>query len=990
AVGTPATASDAHTVASSIHSPLDIAGGRFAIDGGTGVVTVAAALDHESATSHDITVLATSSDGSSNSQNFTIQISNVNDNPVVGPVDSNGAANLVAENAAIGTAVGITATASDADTGATISYTLSNNAGGRFAIDGGTGVVTVAGALDYESATSHDITVLATSSDGSSNSQTFTVEVGNVNDVPVAVDDDPALTITALNTPTTGINLLANDEIGIDTPGLINAVKLGDGAFVAVGADGVDIHVRADGSAGSAGDSIGTMHINQDGSWSFTQGVGSNLADLQFTYRLADSNGDTDTAAFSVDLLDPAPINYNDATSTQAVDQQNNIMIILDCSGSMGTSIGGTTRFALAKAALANMLSQYDQAGDVNVMVVGFSSSATTMSEWGDVAEALDFINGLTASGATSYANGISAATSILNNVTLQDQLLSGPTTVYFLSDGEPSSGSSLASNSAVRNAWDTALVNNVDRILAVALGSDIQTTDQDLIDVANPNGGGAPANAVIQVSNINDLSAALAATTASASGNVLDGSLTAGDGDGGVAGVTPDKEGDPLTRLASFSYVDPQQGNGTNSLSISWNGLAAVVSGAAAGQVISNTGGVVTFATNFGVMTFFFVDSGTRLAGDFTFTATASTIAQVENFHYATIDGDGDLDPDGGANLVINIPADFSLKIEPVVTNFQPGSLTGNQTGSGSTSNTFNGDSGNNRLDGAGGDDTLNGNDGNDWLIGGPGDDKLNGGNGDDYLDGGTGNDTMAGGAGNDAYIVNSAGDTVSEDPNGGTDIVFAGVTYAIVDVDVENLVLTGSSNINGTGNEAGNQIYGNVGNNVLSGAGGDDYLAGGAGNDNLDGGSGDDFLSGGAGRDVLTGGAGNDIFHNQSTGDNYSVGSNVAVSTIGSGLLDQITDFDAASDKIVFSALYDGTGGWEAGHLFVEGIDFATITEEYNGTNGTGTAYADGKASLILDADNNLIYDANGAEAGYTIVAQIDTAGGSPDVTANNVLAA
>ncbi|MBL8707581.1 MAG: cadherin domain-containing protein, partial [Rhodospirillaceae bacterium] len=167
------------------YSLSDSAGGRFAIDAVTGVVTVAAALDYESATSHDITVLATSSDGSSNSQNFTIQISNVNDNPVVGPVDSNGAANLVAENTAIGTAVGITATASDADTGATISYTLSDNAGGRFEISGGTGVVTVAAALDHESATSHDITVLVTSSDGSSNSQNFTIQISNVNDNPV-------------------------------------------------------------------------------------------------------------------------------------------------------------------------------------------------------------------------------------------------------------------------------------------------------------------------------------------------------------------------------------------------------------------------------------------------------------------------------------------------------------------------------------------------------------------------------------------------------------------------------------------------------------------------------------------------------------------------------------------------------------------------------------------------------------------------------------
>ena len=67
--------------------------------------------------------------------------------------------------------VGVTALAADADaTNNTITYTLDDNAGGRFAIDGITGVVTVADGtlLDREAAASHNITVRATSSDGSS------------------------------------------------------------------------------------------------------------------------------------------------------------------------------------------------------------------------------------------------------------------------------------------------------------------------------------------------------------------------------------------------------------------------------------------------------------------------------------------------------------------------------------------------------------------------------------------------------------------------------------------------------------------------------------------------------------------------------------------------------------------------------------------------------------------------------------------------------
>ena len=66
--------------------------------------------------------------------------------------------------------VGVTALATDGDATDTITYSLVDDAGGRFAIDSGTGVVTVAGAIDREAAASYDITVRATSSDTSSTS----------------------------------------------------------------------------------------------------------------------------------------------------------------------------------------------------------------------------------------------------------------------------------------------------------------------------------------------------------------------------------------------------------------------------------------------------------------------------------------------------------------------------------------------------------------------------------------------------------------------------------------------------------------------------------------------------------------------------------------------------------------------------------------------------------------------------------------------------
>ncbi|QSB00441.1 DUF4347 domain-containing protein [Methylomonas sp. EFPC1] len=153
------------------------------IDANSGAVTLNAFADYESKSSYSFDVVA--SDGTlSSSQAVTLAVVNLNDNPLSAVSDNNATANSVAENTANGTVVGITALASDADTGATISYSLTDNAGGRFAIDSSTGVVTVAdgGLLDYESATNHSITLLATSSDGSTNSQSFTINITNLND----------------------------------------------------------------------------------------------------------------------------------------------------------------------------------------------------------------------------------------------------------------------------------------------------------------------------------------------------------------------------------------------------------------------------------------------------------------------------------------------------------------------------------------------------------------------------------------------------------------------------------------------------------------------------------------------------------------------------------------------------------------------------------------------------------------------------------------
>lgn len=237
----------------------------------------------------------------------------------------------------------------------------------------------------------------------------------------------------------------------------------------------------------------------------------------------------------------------------------------------------------------------------------------------------------------------------------------------------------------------------------------------------------------------------------------------------------------------------------------------------------------------------------------------------------------------------------------------------------------------------------------GNDSMTGSAEADVLLGYAGKDTLNGAAGADTLKGGAGNDTYIVDQAGDVVSELAGEGNDLIKSAISFNLKDSDgpgthggrVERLTLTGVDAINGTGNGLNNVLTGNGAKNKLWGNNSNDTLMGNNGNDSLYGGKGSDVLKGGGHSDLILGGVGNDLLTGGSGRDYF-----VFNKALNEGTnVDTLTDFLSGTDRI---RLDDDI--------------FTTL-----GPVGANTPLAAAKfykadgATSAHDADDRIIYDTN-----------------------------
>ena len=569
-----------------------------------------------------------------------------------------------------------------------------------------------------------------------------------------------------------------------------------------------------------------------------------------FAVPVTVSDGHTTTpTTLSVTIEDDSPKAEPVEVSVVPTDSKTNVMLILDLSGSMDTSSGltGLTRLDVAKAAINEVLDQYDNRGDVMVRIVTFSDTGAAVgSAWQSVANAKAAIAGLSAGGSTNYDAALPAAMGAFTDGTK----LTGPGTQnvsYFLSDGDPTAGHGV--NQTEQQNWESFLKTN--NIVSFALGiSDVAPQTANLDPIAfDPASGLQLADTPIRVTDLGQLANALVFTIPPVTGSVLTGaggatSNSFGADGGFVQSITVD----------GVTYTFNPAANGgaggiTTSGSFTYDGTTKTLTVDTDTSVV---GGELAMVMTTGAFTFHPPTGFSSESVDFVLVDRDGDTAS-STIHFSAAGG-----PDhppivrddhvitnisGGSGTNIVIP-DYALLYNDSDTDGQTIAITGaitnvlgassvthasgnvtftdnNTNGgsftyTGSTTSPVASDTGDVTIDRSqtgttltgtgfgeiligrdGTNNTINANEGNDVLVGGTGNDTLNGG---------AGADMMIGGGGIDTFIINSAQSpgTIGGSGDAGTISGYDIITDFATATDILNLQGTAAAatgtNVNGT----------------------------------------------------------------------------------------------------------------------------------------------------------------------------------------------
>ncbi|KAA0948309.1 retention module-containing protein [Pseudomonas sp. ANT_H4] len=729
-----------------------------------------------------------------------------------------------------------------------------------------------------------------------------------------------------------------------------------------------------------------------NGTDSHPTGAGANSISESFVVTAADSDTNTATGTLDVNIVDDVPKVVASERSVTATEVDSNLLLIIDVSGSMNDASGaGGTRLSLAKAAINELLTKYDEMGDVKVQIVTFSTGSTQLtSQWVDVATAKSIVAGISATGGTNYDSALGTAQTAF---TSGGKLTGAQNLSYFFSDGNPTLSNTNnpnnpgdqvnpefgdGINASEEVLWKAFLDANGIKSYAIGLGAGVNGIYLD--PVAYDGSTHTNTNSVV-VTNLAGLDAVLAGTV---QGAPVTGSLMTAGTFGADGGFIKSLMVDGIT----YTY-DPAGLGNQGSMSANLPG------GHGTFDTLSNS---ITITTSQGGTLVVDMDSG-----EFRYTPPKLTdTAITENFGVVVSDNDGDLvnsslvvkvnpnaTPVAGDDHVITnifsstivVPGELLLlndsdpnydRLTATPTSFTTGwALKGADfTGTGSKAFAVNNNVPANQIlpdvrsSFAGNTATLiatlaiSGYLGNVTTANANDEDRIT----VSLKQGETLNldHNVAGGRITMEYSLNGGGYIPIAD--GGTITAAADGVYQI---HITNITNTSGSNVDGSqnylltmklnyagaqdfspdfhGNYTVNDSHGGSDSgavsisyqsgNTLNGTAGDDILMAGPGNNILNGGDGNDVLTAGTGNNQLHGGNGTDLLF----------------SGVGNDLLDGGAGIDTASYAHATGGVTVDLGLLVAQNTFGAGTDTLMAVENLIGSNFNDTLIGNGSNNLL-----------------------------------------
>ncbi|MBN9670495.1 beta strand repeat-containing protein [Roseibium aggregatum] len=759
-VGITALATDADVTDTVSYTVDD---NRFTVDA-NGVVTVAdgASFDAETEGSIDVTVTATSSDGSTSQETFTISVSDVNESAVSSVSDTDATDNTIAEDASSGTTVGITALATDADVTDTVSYTVDDS---RFTVDAN-GVVTVADGASFDAETegSIDVTVMATSSDGSTSQETFTISVSDVNESAVsAVSDTDATDNTiaedAAAGTEVGITALATDADVTDTVGYTvddnrftvdanGVVTVADGASFDAETEGsIDVTVTATSSDGSTSQETFTISVSDVNESAVSAVLDTDASDNTIAEdaaggtevgitALATDADVTDTVSYTVDdsrfSVDAnGVVTVADGASFDA-ETEGSIDVTVTATSSDGSTSQETFTISVSDVNESVVSAVSDTDATDNTIAEDASSGTTVgitaLATDADVTDTVSYTVddnrfSVDANGVVTVADGASfdaeteGSIDVTVTATSSDGSTSQETFTISVSDVNESAVSSVSDTDATDNtiAEDASSGTTVG-ITALATDADVTDTVSYTID---DNRFTVDANGVVTV----------------ADGAIFDAE-TEGSIDVTVTATSSDGSTSQETFTISVSDVNESAVSAVSDTDATDNTIAEDASS-------GTTVGITALATDADV-----TDTVGYTVDDNRFTVDANgvvTVADGATFDYES---------EPSISLIVTATSSdgstsqetFTVSVSDVAEDYQLDDGGQSFTDSGVAETTITGGTGDDTITGHDDGATIDGASGNDDISGGSANDTLSGGSGDDTVSGGDGNDTLYG----------------------------------------------------------------------------------------------------------------------------------------------------------------------------------------------------------------------------------------------------